>query len=290
MDMDQLRTFCQLAADGNYRIAAEHLCITQSALTKKIQRLEFLTGLVLFERGRQGAELTQAGRTLLPEAQRMLKELQRFQALTQMVAQGTRGVLNIGFGISGYHLAPACIARFKQDYPDIHITLNDMPSQQQTEGLLYGDLQLSYNRLPVSPPLQALKLRSDRLVIALHCSHTPDHGDLWSSLADMDYLQLNPARGMGLHQQIEAFITGENVTLVPGQMADDILTLLALVSADLGFTIVPSSARQIADDSVQFVALHGPAAEWDIGLIWNPQRADVVRDSFVEWVGATLNL
>lgn len=151
MDFDQLRTFCQLAIDGNYRVASEHLCITQSALTKKIQRLEAHIGFVLFDRGRQGACLTQAGLTLLPEAQRLMDNFSAFQALTHRVAEGTTGYLKIGFGISSYVLAPRYITRFKSRFPHINIVLNDIPSQLQTELLLSGDLQLGFNRLPILP-------------------------------------------------------------------------------------------------------------------------------------------
>lgn len=114
MDFGDLRTFCQLAEDGNYRIASEHLHITQSALTKKIQHLEAFCGVVLFERGRQGASLTAAGITLLPEARRIVSSFESYNSLTQRVAKGIAGNLNIGFGISSYHLAPDYIAKFKK--------------------------------------------------------------------------------------------------------------------------------------------------------------------------------
>ncbi|MCF7361518.1 hypothetical protein L3V23_05455 [Vibrio sp. A1-b2] len=80
------------------------------------------------ERGRQGAGLTQAGLTLLPEAQRMVDNFNVFQAFTHLVAEGTTGTLKIGFGISSYSLAPHYIAQFKQAFPNIHIVLNGMPS------------------------------------------------------------------------------------------------------------------------------------------------------------------
>lgn len=284
MDFDQLRTFCQLAEDGNYRVASEHLYITQSALTKKIQRLELHTGIALFERGRQGACLTQAGRTLLPEALRMVANFEAFQALTSLVAEGTTGYLNIGFGISSYHLAPQYIAQFKQVFSNIHVTLNDMPSQYQTKALLRGELQLGFNRLPVVAPLKGVKLSSDHLVVAVHRSRTIDEIKLWDSLLRLDYLRLSSARGQGLSQQIEALLMEHNQVLHPVQEADDILTLLALVSANLGFTIVPASVEHIANDNVRFIPLHSTSAMWDVGLIWNDDRDNPARDNFIKLV------
>lgn len=284
MDLGDLRTFCQLAEDGNYRVASEHLHITQSALTKKIQRLEAFCGVVLFERGRQGASLTAAGATLLPEAQRLVSSFESYKCLTQRVAKGIAGNLNIGFGISSYHLAPDYIAKFKKHYPEIHITLNDIPSQNQSEALLSGELQLSFSRLPAVAPLKGLKLLTDRLVIATHRSQVVDKNKLWSSLDSIDYLQLNPARGVGLSQQIGMLLGEHEKKLNVAQEADDIQTLLALVSANLGFTILPASVKHIANEHVTFWELSGESSSWDVGLIWNEQLRSFAKDNFIQFV------
>lgn len=284
MDFVDLRTFCQLAVDGNYRVASEHLHITQSALTKKIQRIEAFCGVVLFERGRQGASLTAAGVALLPEAQRIVSSFESYKSLTQRVAKGIAGNLNIGFGISSYHLAPDYIAKFKKHYPEIHITLNDIPSQKQSEFLLLGDLHLSFSRLPTVAPLKGVKLCTDHLVLATHRSQIIDKNKLWFSLDSIDYLQLNPERGKGLSQQINMLLEEHEKKLNVVQEADDIQTLLALVSANLGFTIVPASVKHIANEHVAFWELSGKNSSWDVGLIWNEQLESFAKDNFIQFV------
>lgn len=284
MDFGDLHTFCQLAEDGNYRVASEHLHITQSALTKKIQRLEGFCGVILFERGRQGASLTAAGVALLPEAHRMVSGFESYKYLTQRVAKGIAGNLNIGFGISSYHLAPDYIAKFKRKYPEIHIILNDIPSQKQSEALLLGELQLSFSRLPTIALLKGMKLSTDYLVLAAHSSQIIDKNKLWSSLDSIDYLQLNPERGMGLSQQINALLEEHEKKLNVAQEADDIHTLLALVSANLGFTIVPASVKHIANEHVAFWELSGKNSSWDIGLIWNDELESFAKENFIQFV------
>lgn len=284
MDFGDLHTFCQLAEDGNYRVASEHLHITQSALTKKIQRLEGFCGVILFERGRQGASLTAAGVALLPEAHRMVSGFESYKYLTQRVAKGIAGNLNIGFGISSYHLAPDYIAKFKRKYPEIHIILNDIPSQKQSEALLLGELQLSFSRLPTIALLKGMKLSTDYLVLAAHSSQIIDKNKLWSSLDSIDYLQLNPERGMGLSQQINALLEEHEKKLNVAQEADDIHTLLALVSANLGFTIVPASVKHIANEHVAFWELSGKNSSWDVGLIWNDELESFAKENFIQFV------
>ncbi|MEZ8821373.1 LysR family transcriptional regulator [Vibrio sp. 10N.222.54.A1] len=287
MEFDLLKAFCQLAKSGNYRMASEQLYITQSALTKKIQRLESNIGASLFSRGRNGAELTHAGKTLLPEAQRLVHSMQAFEQLSGSVVNGTQGHLNIGFGVSNYHEAPKLIAAYKQQYPDVHITLNDTPSKQQTDELLSHELDISFNRIPDASDLKSLTLFNDSLVIAVHkdiLKQAPGNDQVLFELSKWPYLKLAQHRGPGLDRQIQQYCLANKIDLSKTQEADDILTLLALVSANIGFTIVPSSAQYISNTDVEFIALEGEHATWPVGLIWNGESDNPLRDRFVEFV------
>ncbi|MEZ9407815.1 LysR family transcriptional regulator [Vibrio sp. 10N.286.48.F5] len=287
MEFDLLKAFCQLAKSGNYRMASEQLYITQSALTKKIQRLESNIGASLFSRDRNGAELTHAGKTLLPEAQRLVHSMQAFEQLSGSVVNGTQGHLNIGFGVSNYHEAPKLIAAYKQQYPDVHITLNDTPSKQQTDELLSHELDISFNRIPDSSDLKSLTLFNDSLVIAVHkdiLKQAPGNDQVLFELSKWPYLKLAQHRGPGLDRQIQQYCLANKIDLSKTQEADDILTLLALVSANIGFTIVPSSAQYISNTDVEFIALEGEHATWPVGLIWNGESDNPLRDRFVEFV------
>lgn len=287
MEFDLLKAFCQLAKSGNYRLASEQLYITQSALTKKIQRLESNIGASLFSRGRNGSELTHAGKTLLADAQRLVDSMQAFEQLSGSVVNGTEGHLNIGFGVSTYHEAPKLIAAYKKQQPNVRITLNDTPSKQQTDELLSHDLDISFNRIPDTSDLESLTLFDDSLVIAIHkdlLKQAPNKGQLLSELPKWPYLKLAQHRGPGLDRQIQQYCLANHLDLSKAQEADDILTLLALVSANIGFTIVPSSAQQISNTEVEFIALQGEHATWPVGLIWNGECENPLRDRFVEFV------
>ncbi|PQJ63568.1 LysR family transcriptional regulator [Vibrio chagasii] len=287
MEFDLLKAFCQLAKSGNYRLASEQLYITQSALTKKIQRLESNIEASLFSRGRNGAELTHAGKTLLADAQRLVDSMQAFEQLSGSVVNGTEGHLNIGFGVSTYHEAPKLIAAYKKQQPNVHITLNDTPSKQQTDELLTHELDISFNRIPSSSDLNSLTLFDDSLVIAIHkdlLKQVPNKDQLLSELPKWPYLKLTQHRGPGLDRQIQQYCLANHLDLSKAQEADDILTLLALVSANIGFTIVPSSAQQISNTEVEFIALQGEHATWPVGLIWNGQSENPLRDRFLEFV------
>jgi LysR family transcriptional regulator for metE and metH len=81
---------------GSLTAAAEVLCLTQSALSHTIKKLETALGTPVWTREGRALRLTQAGRTLLDLAERVLPQLEHAERLTREIARGERGTLRIG--------------------------------------------------------------------------------------------------------------------------------------------------------------------------------------------------
>ncbi|MEE4409249.1 MULTISPECIES: LysR family transcriptional regulator [unclassified Serratia (in: enterobacteria)] len=282
MDIKQLRAFVVLAEQGNYRLAAERLCITQPALSKQIQTLEMLLGARLFNRGRQGAQLTAGGQRLYPEAQTLVDRHLQFQQHALRVVQGEAGRLALGFGLSSFHLAPQLVAAFRQRFPAVAVGLEDLPSERQYQLLLQGELQVGFVRLPVSAPLRATALLSDRLVLAAPSALALRTETLMERFNALPLLQLTPKRGRGLSDQSLRFIAAHQLTPNVVQQAGDIQTLLALVAAGIGVALLPQSVTHIVPTGIDILALSGALTEWQVGIAWNPQQPDALRDNFIQ--------
>ncbi len=288
-DLRQLQAFVTLADTANYREAASRLFITQPALTKQIQGLELTLGCTLFKRGRHGAELTALGAQLLTQASALVKHGREFERHALAVASGVAGRLKIGFGLSSFALAPALVARFKQQVTDVMVHLQDMPSAIQQEQLLSGQLQLGFMRRPQMPQLQEHRLLIDRLVLAVPTRMTePDPAvfDVQQALISQPLLQMVGHRCPGLSQQIAGFLGANRLTGMV-QEAEDIQTLVALVAAGIGNAILPRSVSFIAGPDVTLYPLSGPNSEWEISMVWNPDFANPIRDYFVRQVIAS---
>ncbi|MFQ2076342.1 LysR family transcriptional regulator [Aeromonas veronii] len=288
-DLRQLQAFVTLADTANYREAASRLFITQPALTKQIQGLEQTLGCTLFKRGRHGAELTALGAQLLTQASALVKHGREFERHALAVASGVAGRLKIGFGLSSFALAPALVARFKQQVTDVMVHLQDMPSAIQQEQLLSGQLQLGFMRRPQTPQLQEHRLLIDRLVLAVQTRMTePDPAafDVQQALTRQPLLQMVGHRCPGLSQQIAGFLGANRLTGMV-QEAEDIQTLVALVAAGIGNAILPRSVSFIAGPDVTLYPLSGPSSEWEVSMVWNPDFADPIRDHFVRQVIAS---
>ena len=291
-DLRQLQAFVTLADTANYRETASRLFITQPALTKQIQGLEQTLGCSLFKRGRHGAELTALGAQLLTQASALVKHGREFERHALAVASGVAGRLKIGFGLSSFALAPALVARFKQQVPDVMVHLQDMPSAIQQEQLLSGQLQLGFMRRPQTPQLQEHRLLIDRLVLAVPTRMTePDPAafDVQQALTSQPLLQMVGHRCPGLSQQIAGFLGANRLTGMV-QEAEDIQTLVALVAAGIGNAILPRSVSFIAGPDVTLYPLSGPSSEWEVSMVWNPDFADPIRDHFVRQVIASYPL
>ncbi|MEX6209207.1 LysR family transcriptional regulator [Providencia huaxiensis] len=116
MDTRLLRAFITLADTANYREAASRLCISQPALTKQIKLLENQLGIILFQRGRHGAVLTESGQALLPYAKQAISQI--MELLNQAIALGEKPPLslNVGFGISTFQEASFLLHGFVKNY------------------------------------------------------------------------------------------------------------------------------------------------------------------------------
>src|SRR4051794_25854294 len=129
----RLRAFVAVADHRGFGRAAEHLRVTQPALTKQIQALERELGGVLFTRGRRGAELTSFGATLLPQARALVTEAYEFTQRARRLARGEVGHLTVGFGLSTIDIAPRAVAAFRQQRPEVEVSLEDLPSPVQAD-------------------------------------------------------------------------------------------------------------------------------------------------------------
>jgi len=290
MDIKLLRSFVTLAQQGSYHSAAQILCLTQPALTKQIQTLEHLAGITLFQRGRQGAKLTVAGQQLCSRAGELVKQYDEFREYVRKVQQGSAGRLALGFGISTFQLAPVQVSAFRELFPDIDVSLNDMASDVQCRMLLNGQLQAGFIRLPAPEPLKAEVLMEERLVLVTPSNLHADPASFQTVLESHQLLQITPHRGHGLVVQTACFLRENNINAKAVSAADDIQTLLALVAAGHGVALLPAGVSHILPAGLKLVHAKGEYTRWLIGIAWNPEIQDALRDSFVKMATAATEL
>lgn len=274
----RLRAFVAVADHHGFGPAAHGLAISQPALSKQIQALERDLGGTLFTRGRHGATLTEFGATLLPHAIELVAAADEFTHRARRLSQGDQGRLDLGFGLSTIDVAPRAVAAFRQSYPEVEITLEDLPSAVQADRIRTGELHAGFVRLPVGDDLHERTLHRDQLALAT-TTPVPNGVALW--LSKQRLVRLAAAKGPGLAAQIDRLCTSWQIQ--PGTLYEthDLQTVLALVAAGAGPALVPATAARIAPPAVALTPLDDPAATWHVGIAWHPTQHTAVVNNFL---------
>lgn len=148
MIFEDLRAFVVVARHGSFAQAAAELCIAQSALSKRVQRLEHRMGAPLLERRARGVALTPAGHTFLARAQRLVGEVSEMERDLSSFAQTPSGEVRIALPqrTSGL-LAPPVVERCRAELPLVHLEVLEGTPSNVHGWLMRGeaDIAMTYN-------------------------------------------------------------------------------------------------------------------------------------------------
>jgi DNA-binding transcriptional LysR family regulator len=148
MELRHLRYFVTVAEDLSFRRAAERLHLSHPTLTKQIGDLENELGLKLFARDPRRVELTEVGREFLVDAKRTLVSAQQAIAHAHEVTTGERGRLSIGTMTPLTNaFFPDALARFRELFPLVEVTVLHMNNRDQVDALLNGSIMLGISYL-----------------------------------------------------------------------------------------------------------------------------------------------
>jgi DNA-binding transcriptional LysR family regulator len=139
MTIEQLRIFLAVAQHLHFTRAAESLFVTQPAVSAAVQNIEEEYSVKLFHRIGRRVELTQAGRLLRVEAQKILDQVELTKRGLRELNNLQQGELKLGssFTIANYWL-PARISQFKQKYPGITIDCTLANADEICDGTANG--------------------------------------------------------------------------------------------------------------------------------------------------------
>ncbi len=271
IEFSELHAFVVLANELHFRRASERLFLSQPALSKKIRRLEEKLKGALFVRSRRRVALTDAGKSFLPKAAKLLQDAENALRETQAAIDGRVGTLRIGFGIAELpEILPRTILRFRKLYPDVELQMREMPSPAQVSSLIESRLDVGILRLPVTDrKLMCVPLFSEHLVLAT-AAHIPYRRNKGiGELRNSAFIFVSASVSKAFHDRVLALCLRAGFTPRVVQEANEILTILHLVRAGLGVSLVPRSAQRLRVPGVRFYELDWKEPLWRIGVAWS---------------------
>ncbi|WP_188197632.1 LysR family transcriptional regulator [Nonomuraea sp. SYSU D8015] len=248
MDPHLLTTFVTVARHGSFSAAAAELGYTQSAISQQIAALEADLGLVLL--GRRPVEPTPAGRRLLEHAEPLLLRLRAARADVLRAAALPRHRLRLAATpLAVNAVVAARLARARAQQPRLDVTLVTCGREQVAALVAEGEADLGLAdgiaapsdplRLPDTGPMTTVGIAEEDLVVALPGDH-PLAGRAALRLADLvdaRWLQTPLCPLARLRD-----LVGDGFPAALEYQGDDVHTLLNLVAAGHGLTLLPSSA------------------------------------------------
>ena len=284
LDLGQVRCFVAAATELNFRRAAALLNMTQPPLSRQIHLFEENLGVKLFERVGRTVRLTTEGRVFLADATRLLNLSEQAESTVRRASKGKTGRVRIGFtGAAGYELIPELLVAAKRDLPDIDVVLLEMISVAQIEAFEANAIDLGFMRpLPSRQKVQFLLVDREPMIVALPAGHALCRFDRLelAQLNEQAFIMHSPTHGKYFHDRIVSMLVADEVKPHFTQYIDQTPTILSLVRAGLGVSILPASSQRFHYDNVEFREIAGNTVQAEMSMAWRSDQDNPAVTAF----------
>ena len=239
LKISQLRILAAVAEYKNFSEAALQLDLSQSAVSHAIATLEAQLGVILFHRGRNGADLTHVGKQLILPARQILDLLHQM-ATEANRAKGLKGgnVRLVAFRSAATHILPPLIAQFRRQFPLIKISINDVDEHLEIESSLRsGKADIGIVDLPCAEEFETWEIYQDEYVVLLPRNIELKSTQLtWKQLATYSLIiSANNSCSVQIRQYLKRSPEPVNIAY---EMRED-STIVGMAMQGLGAAILP---------------------------------------------------
>jgi DNA-binding transcriptional LysR family regulator len=272
MDIQNLQAFLAVAEYASFSEASEYLYLTQPAISKRIASLENELGTNLFDRIGRHTQLTEAGRALLPRAQKILLEIEDSRRVIQNLSNQVGGVLRFGTSHHiGLHRLPSVLRQYSKAFPEVDLDIQFMDSEEACRAVEHGDMEMAIVTLPLKPAenLRTHHVWTDILRVTVGGTH-PLARKKKTSLPELaKYKTVLPARGTFTREIIEDAFRNKGLELNINLASNYLETIKMLVSVGLGWSILP---EQMKSRDLKFLDVPGLNLQRRLGVVTHAKR------------------
>lgn len=264
--LEDIRAFLVIAELQSFSQAADRLAVSQSALTRRIQKVEDHLGARLFDRSTRHVAPTAVGRAFLPMAERMVGAFERSLGQIDDVIRKRRGVVTVASLMTvAFGLLPRVARAFAQAYPEVRLRILDATGSEIADHVRSGEAEFGIDMEGEPDADLAFEpLAVERYVLACRPDH-PLAGASpvdWSALAAHECVVLGPQSGIG--RQLRAAVP----TLDWRFEMQHLSTVMGFLAAGIGVAAIPSLALSSTNPAdLVYRPLTEPVVERRIGVI-----------------------
>jgi DNA-binding transcriptional LysR family regulator len=263
LDTRRLRVLCEVARHGSFSAAADSLGYTQPAISRQIATLEAETGATLVRRVPQGAVLTDAGQLLVERGSAILARLEETESeLNALLGLGGGRLRLASFASAASSIVPLALARFRDRYPDVGLSVAMADPVDSLPRLRAGELDMALSHDPtyLSEPVygvEFVQLFDDPMYVALPNNHPlAGAGELaLTSFADEPWMLGTTTSCPDSRLFLRACLEAGFEPRIAFQN-DDYGAVLGFVAAGVGVALIPDMAARTIRGDVVIRELH----------------------------------
>ena len=270
MELLQLQYFLAVARVEHVTEAARSLHVTQSSLSKTLQRLEEDLGVPLFDRIGRKLRLNEFGSRFLQRAERALFELEQGKQELKHLSSPEQGTLELA--VTTASTLPYILREFRKKRPHIQFHVQMLTTQEMKTCLYRGEVDFCLSSPPiVGDDIECKVLFNDPIIVAVPKGHRlADRNSV--SLAELkDEWFVGVKRGYSTRDLMDPIC--KSVGFVPKYVyeGDEPARLSALVEAGIGIAFMPSTARYPLEE-IRYLHVENHELGREIALMWHKSR------------------
>ncbi|AWX55047.1 LysR family transcriptional regulator [Brevibacillus brevis] len=293
MELLQLQYFLTVARMEHMTEAARSLHVTQSSLSKTIQRLEEDLGVPLFDRTGRKLRLNEFGSKFLSRVERALFELEQGKLELRDLSNPEHGTLELA--VTTASTLPNILRAFRKKRPDIQFHVQMLSTKEMITLLHRGEVDFCLS----SPPLQDDDIECqivfiDPILVAVPRGHRLADRSMVSLTELKDESFVGVKRGYGTRDFVDAICKSVGFTPTYVYEGDEPARLIHLVEAEIGIAFIPSTARD-SREQVRYLPVENHELVREIALLWHKSRyisraAQEFRDVVLDYFGDVCKL
>lgn len=272
IELDGIKAFLTVADCASFSQAAEHLHLTQPAVSKRIALLESQMGVRLFDRIGRTVSLTEFGSELEPRAREILSRVKDTQRAISNLAGHVSGHLSLA---TSHHIGlwrlPAPLKAYSRRFPEVLLDLHFMDSEIAHHQIVQGNLELGIVTLAPEQHerLKFIQVWRDQLVFV--CSR--EHALASVGAVSIEELVSHPAILPDLSTYtgriVKHLFDERHLSLRMGMSTNYLETIKMLVGIGLGWSVLP---KTMLDEDTVTIDIPDVSISRDLGIIHHRQR------------------
>ncbi|MGH3875638.1 MAG: LysR family transcriptional regulator [Actinophytocola sp.] len=285
MELRHLRSFVVTAEELHVGRAATRLHLTQPSLSRQLAALERDVGVPLFTRVKRRFGLSPAGEVFLGAAREIVRRADEAARDAQRAHRGELGTLRLRFVQSAtFEALPRLLVAFRAAYPDVALDVENMTTLRQVAALRAGEADVGLLRPPISEPtLNTRVVSRDPLVAALPARHPLAERESLplAALADESFVLYTRAFGPSVQDSIIGHCLAAGFSPRVVQEAAGVQTIVSLVAAGLGVSLLIAPTPPTAEQSVVYRPISDDLPLWELALAWSADSPSPVLSRFL---------